>query len=331
MTLQQLKTYLSVPRRIAITTHQKPDGDAMGSSLGLAHYLQAKGHQITVVAPTDYPAFLKWLPGKQMVLIAPFQPEKAHRVFRNAEVIFCLDFNGLSRINEFGETVAAAKGFKVMIDHHTFPEKFADVSLWDEHASSTCELIYRLIAEEWRDKAALTQEIATCLYTGIMTDTGSFRFDNTTARVHRVIADLMETGIEAHLIHNNIYDTYTEMRLRLWGYCLLNCLKVLPHKKTAYFVIQRKVTLDFMMESGDLEGIVNYGLAMKGVLFSAIILEDEGLVKFSFRSKGSFGVVDFAKNFQGGGHFHAAGGRSLLSLEEAEQHFLAVLAETEVA
>lgn len=330
MTLQHLKTYLSVPRRIAITTHQKPDGDAMGSTLGLGHYLQGKGHQVNIIAPTDYPSFLKWLPGRQMVLIAPFQPEKAHRLFRSAEVIFCLDFNALSRINEFAETVAAAKGFKVMIDHHTFPEKFADVDFWDEHASSASELIYRLIVEEWNEKAALTKEISTCLYTGIMTDTGSFRFDNTTPRVHRAIADLMDTGIEAHQIHNNIYDTYTEMRLRLWGYCLLHCLRVLPDKKTAYFVISRKVTTDFMMESGDLEGIVNYGLAMKGIIFASTILEDEGLVKFSFRSKGDFGVVDFAKHFSGGGHFHAAGGRSNLSLEDAEKLFLEVLEQTEI-
>ncbi len=302
----------------------------MGSTLGLGHYLQAKGHQVTIISPTDYPAFLKWMPGRQMVLIAPFQPEKAHRLFRNAEVIFCLDFNTLARINEFGETVAAAKGYKVMIDHHTFPEDFADIMLWDEEASSACELIFRLIAEEWQDKAALTQDIATCLYTGIMTDTGSFRFDCTTPRVHRVIADLMDTGIDATQIHNNIYDTYTEMRLRLWGHCLLNCLHVLPDKKTAYFVIPRKAATDFVMEAGDLEGIVNYGLAIKGIIFAVTILEDEGLVKFSFRSKGDFGVIDFAKQFEGGGHFHAAGGRSRLSLEAATTRFLEVLGETEV-
>lgn len=329
--LQELKKYLETPRKIVILPHQKPDGDAMGSSLGLYHFLKNVHPETSVISVTDYPAFLKWMPGKPTVVIFPFKPAKAKSLIANADVIFCLDFNGLGRINELGAEVKKAKGLKVMIDHHTFPENFDDVRLWDEHASSTCELVYRLIAEEWQEKAQLTPDIATCLYTGIMTDTGSFRFDITTARVHRVVADLLETGIVVNKIHENVYDTSTENRLRLTGHALLNCLRVVPDKKTAYFVISKDDAQRYKIEAGDTEGLVNYGLSIKGILLSVMMLEDEDRIKMSFRCKGDFLVNEFAaKNFEGGGHQKAAGGKSLLSLEETEQKFLHLLSDLDL-
>lgn len=327
-TIQELKTYLQTPRKIVILPHQKPDGDAMGSSLGLYHYLKEKTHTVSVVSVTDYPAFLKWMPGKSGVVIMPFKPHKAKSLIAESDVIFCLDFNGLGRINELGPEVKKAKGVKVMIDHHTFPDDFDDIRLWDETASSTCEMIYRLIAEEWEEKDKITEEIATCLYTGIMTDTGSFRFDVTTARVHRVAADLLETGIQVNKIHENVYDTSSENRLRLVGHALLNCMRVLADKRTAYFVISKEDAAKYKMESGDTEGLVNYGLSMKGIDFSIMILEDEDRVKMSFRCKGDFAVNEFAAQyFEGGGHQKAAGGKSFLTLAQTEEKFLLLLSE----
>lgn len=326
--IRSLLPALSSPKNIVITTHQKPDGDAMGSTLALYHYLKPLGHHLSAIIVTDYPAFLKWLPGRKEVVNAAFQADKATRLFQKADYIFCLDFNGLGRLNEFADIVKQSKATKIMIDHHTFPENFDDIRFWDDTASSTCEMIYRLIAEEWNDKAGITAQIATCLYTGIMTDTGSFRFNSTTPKVHRIIADLMDTGIEAHKIHENVYDTFSENKLRLWGNAFLNCLRVLPEKQTAYFVISRATALHYHMESGDTEGLVNYALAIKGIDFAAFIIEDEDRIKLSFRSKGDFGVNEFAKKFDGGGHFHAAAGRTFgLTLAETEDKFLSLLAE----
>lgn len=325
-TVSELHAYLQQTRKIVIIPHQKPDGDAMGSSLGLYLYLLQFGHEVQVITPTDYPAFLKWMPGKKNVLVFPFNPVKAKKAIAQSDLIFCLDFNDLGRINELEAEVSKAQAYKVMIDHHTHPKNFDDVRYWDEKASSTCELVYRLIVQEWDDHDKLTPDIATCLYTGIMTDTGSFRFDITKPAVHRAVADLLETGIHAHLIHEQVYDSASENRLRLTGHALLNCLKVLPEKKTAYFLISKADAEKYKMEAGDTEGLVNYGLGMRGILLSVLMLEDEGLVKMSFRAKGDLKVNGFAaEHFQGGGHPKAAGGKSLLSLQETEQKFLSLL------
>jgi phosphoesterase RecJ-like protein len=327
--LSALKDYIfAAPRNIVIIPHQKPDGDAMGSSLGLYHFLKKTPcASLKVLCPTDYPAFLKWLPGKSEVMIHPFMPHKSPSLIERADVIFCLDYNGLGRINELGEMVKQAKGIKVMIDHHTLPENFQDLQLWDDTAASTCELIYKLIAEEWNAPEMIDATIAKCLYTGIMTDTGSFRFSATRPYTHRVAAALMETGVETHLIHEVVYDNGTESRLRILGFALLHAMKVLPHQGTAYFVISREATQRYNMEAGDTEGLVNYGLSMKGIDFSVLILEDENIVKLSFRSKGEFAVNLFAQHFGGGGHLNAAGGKSTESLADTENKFLELLGE----
>ena len=301
----------------------------MGSSLGLYHFLKDLRQLVTVITPTDYPAFLKWMPGKKQVEIYPFKKMKSQRFIEEADYIFCLDFNDLSRIEPLDSFVAAARGTKIMIDHHTNPSGFEDIRFWDDKASSTCELIYRLIVEEWGEGEHLTQDIAACLYTGIMTDTGSFRFNSTTPAVHRIVAGLMETGMEAHTIHEKVYDSFSENRLRLLGYCLLNCLRIVPEKQAAYFIIPKSVTTEFSMEAGDTEGLVNYALSMKGIRFATLMLEDEDRVKMSFRGKEGFIVNIFAGNFQGGGHIYASGGKSFLSLEETEQKFLTLLHQME--
>lgn len=315
---------LSTPKKIVITMHQKPDGDAMGSALGLYHYLLQLGHNAVVIAPTDFAFFLKWMPGSGSVMIAPFMPEKSRRFFTNTDIIFCLDFNDLNRLNEFSETVEKSPAYKVMIDHHTFPKDFANFRYCDEKASSTCELIHRFIVEMGH-KHLINKEIATNLYTGIMTDTGSFRFDITTPAVHRAVADLMDTGIETHKIHEAIYDSFSEGRLRFWGHCFKECLRVIPEKKAAYFIVSKEEAQGYKIETGDTEGLVNYALGIRGIEFATLIIENPDVIKLSFRSKGDFGVNIFARNFSGGGHFHASGGKSHTTLAETEAKFLALL------
>ncbi len=329
MNIYSLREKLNTPHKIVIIPHQKPDGDAMGAAMGLYHFLMQLNHFVAVVTPTDFPAFLKWMPGKKNVEIYPFKKGKCERLISEADFIFCLDFNDVSRCEPLEVFVKQAMGIKIMIDHHTNPVPFEDIRFWDDEASSTCEMIFRLLFEEWKETEKLNQDIAACLYTGLMTDTGSFRFNSTTPKVHDIAAKLMETGMEAYKIHEKVYDNFSENRLRLLGHCLLNCLKVIPEKEAAYFVISKEVTQQFSMEAGDTEGIVNYGLSIKGIRFSTLILEDEDRVKMSFRGKDGYVVNVFAGNFQGGGHIYASGGKSFLSLAETEQKFLTLLHQTE--
>ncbi|HYH55858.1 MAG TPA: DHH family phosphoesterase, partial [Anseongella sp.] len=228
----RLQPILSSPKRIVITTHHKPDGDAMGSSLALYHYLLLKGHSVHVITPSDYPYFLHWLPGNAEVVVYPENMRKAKALVEESELIFCLDFNNLGRINELGAAIAGSSSPKVLIDHHLDPQNFDQFRLWNAEASATAELVYRFIAG-MGDSGRINKAIATCLYTGIMTDSGSFRFPSTTAAIHRIIADLIDAGAENSRIHELVYDTWTESRLRFLGYCLSEKLEVLPEYRTA--------------------------------------------------------------------------------------------------
>ncbi|TAE59130.1 MAG: bifunctional oligoribonuclease/PAP phosphatase NrnA [Bacteroidetes bacterium] len=321
----ELRELLGRPRRIAITTHQKPDADALGSSLGLYHYLTAKGHKVSVVTPTDYPDFLRWIPGSDIVIVGPADPERANWIFDGADIIFCLDFNALGRINEFGKSVKDSEAKKVMIDHHLEPEPFEDIAYVDMTASSTAELIYRLIVE-LGDEAMLTLPIAEALYAGIMTDTGSFRFTNTSPKVHRVVAHLMEIGVNVNAVYEHIFNTATLDRLRFTGYCLSNCLFVRDDLKTAYVKIEKEVFRQFNVRTGDTEGLVNYALSIKGVQLGVLITAQDDIVKLSFRSRNEVSSAELAKHFGGGGHFYAAGGKSQGPIEEVEKKLLEQIA-----
>jgi len=321
---EQLKEWLSRPRRIAITTHQKPDGDAMGSSLGLYHYLIQGGHKVKFVSPTPYPDNLKWLPGNKEVMVGPEDPDAANWAFLGADIIFCLDFNHLHRINEFENVVKESEARKVMIDHHLEPEGFDDLRFWDPNASSAAEMVYRML-EELGELDKINQDIATSLYTGIMTDTGSFKFSSTTPRVHMIVASLLETGITALEIHDNIFGNSSENRLRFLGHCFTECLQILPDYHTAYMIVEKEVFKKFNIKSGETEGLVNYALVIQGVNLGILITENDELVKLSFRSRGNFAANEFAKNFDGGGHFYAAGGKSKVSLKETEEKLLSLL------
>lgn len=328
--LEELKKYLAIPRKIVITTHHKPDGDAMGSSLGLYNYLLSKEHRVHVITPSDYPQFLYWLPGNSEVINFLENQEKSIQLVHEAELIFCLDFNALARINELGEIVRAASAEKVMIDHHLEPEGFEKYSYWDVKACATAELIYRLIVD-LGDKKYIDKDIATCLYTGIMTDSGSFRFPSATAEVHRIVAELMDAGANNARIHELVYDNHSENRLRFLGHCLMNKLVVLPNYKTAYFAISKSELETYTIQTGDTEGIVNYALAMNGIKLATLIIDRGELRKLSFRSKNEFPANEIAKKyFSGGGHHNAAGGMSDLTLEETVHKFLSILPEYEL-
>lgn len=320
------KEYLSQPRHAVILTHVKPDADALGSSLGLARYLRKKGHPVKVITPSDYPDFLDWMPGNDEVLI--FQKEKpqaAQRLITQADIVFCLDFSSLNRINELGEMVRASAAKKVLIDHHLEPEQFADFEQWDDTAASTAELVYQLI-DELGDKNMIDAALADCLYAGIMTDTGGFRHSNTTYKVFSIAGALVERGANPSKVSKLIYDTNTLERLRLMGYVLGEKLQVLPEYKTAYITLSADDLKKFSSQTGDTEGLVNYGLSIKGIKLSVLLSDRKENIKLSFRSLGDFSVNDLArKHFNGGGHRNAAGGQTNLTLEQTLQKFLDLL------
>ena len=311
---------------VLITTHQNPDADAMGSSLGLAAYLRKKGHRVTVVTPTDYSQNLYWLPDNDAVIAFDEKKRVAvNQLFETADIIFCLDFSSLDRIRELAPMVRQSRARKILIDHHLEPESFADLALWDPTAAATAELVFRLIVE-LGDNHLLDVPIAECLYSGLMTDTGSFRHSNTTGNVHRMAAALVDLKIDVSSIHRRIFDNVTLDKFRLLGYVLNEKLKVLPEYKFAYITLTDAELKQYRSKTGDTEGMVNYALAVEGVVMAAILIDRVDEIRLSFRSVGNFSVRDLAsKHFDGGGHRSAAGGRSKLSLVETEQKLLTII------
>ena len=317
-----IQKLLATPKKIAIIPHRSPDGDAMGSTLALYHFLLKLNHQPTVIAPNDFPNFLAWLPGSETVLIYENDRTKTTKILQEAEIVFTLDFNALHRTGEMEQVLSKLTVPMIMIDHHQKPDNYATVTYSDTAFGSTCEMIYNLIS--YLDKKELIDKtIATCIYTGILTDSGSFRFPSTTATTHRVVADLIDLGIENSQNYTNLFDNNSYNSLQLLGRALQN-MKVKPEYKTAYISLSQSELDEFHYEKGDTEGIVNYGLSIKGIIFAAIFIEhrEENIIKISFRSQGDFDVNQFAReHFSGGGHINAAGGKSYLSLMETIKKF----------
>lgn len=321
----KLRELLSNPRRVVITTHYKPDGDAMGSSLALYHFLSGMGHRVTVIAPSDWPEFLSWMPGCDEVINYEHHYAKSKQITAEAEVIFCLDFNALSRMEKFAEQVKKSEAVKVLIDHHLDPEPFCTFIFSFPTACATCELVYYFL-KEIGGEHFLTKSMAECLYTGIMTDTGSFRFSSMTADTHDIVGNLMRVGASNFTIHENVYDNFSLDRTRFLGHCIKEKLVVLPAYKTAYIAVSKDELASFNHKSGDTEGIVNYALGIKGIRFAAFFCERDNLIKISFRSKDNFSVKEIAaSHFSGGGHRNAAGGRSNDSLDNTVAKFLELL------
>jgi phosphoesterase RecJ-like protein len=325
--LTALKALLSFPKNIAIIGHKGPDGDAVGSTLGLSLYLKKLNHTTTVIVPNDFPDFLKWMPQSESILIYEKEKKKTAEVLNIADLIFTLDFNSLSRTGE--EMQALLEKCDVpfaMIDHHQLPDSYATYQFSDVRMSSTCEMVYHFMVM-MGDIDLLDKEIATCIYTGIMTDTGSFRFSSTTATTHQVASRLIETGIENAVIYQAVFDANSAERMQLLGVALQN-LVILKEFNTAYITLSQDELDKHNFQKGDTEGFVNYGLSIKNIKFAAIFIEhkQEKIVKISFRSIGDFNVNVFARNhFEGGGHNNAAGGKSNLGLKETVSQFISNL------
>ena len=323
---EELKIFLNKPRNIVIIGHRNPDGDAMGSTLGLQHYLSKKGHNATVVVPNEYPDFLHWLPGSDATYRFDWQNSQSQKAINASEIIFLLDFNALHRVGfDMQKTLEKYPNDFAMIDHHQQPDNvkymYSDVAI-----CSTCQMVYQFI-EMNDDLDLIDADIATCLYTGIMTDTGSFRFRSTTSTTHRIIANLIDKGAENNKIHNNVYDANSYGRLLLLGQALSN-LHIFPEFKTAFITISDAEKKKFDFQKGDTEGVVNYALSLKGIIFAAIFIEDieQNIIKISFRSKGKFSVNKLSRNhFNGGGHDNAAGGKFNGSLDETIKYFKELL------
>ena len=323
----ELTIFLKTPKNIVIIGHRNPDGDAMGSTLALAHYFTKKGHNATVVMPNEYAKFLHWLPGADTIYCFDRQKTQSQKAITNSDIIFLLDFNALHRVgSDMQNTLGKYPNDFAMIDHHQEPD---DVKYMysDTEVCSTCQMVYQFI-EMMNDTDLIDAHIATCLYTGIMTDTGSFRFRSTTSKTHRIIADLIDRGAENDKIHNNVYDANSYGRLLLLGKSLSN-LQILSKYKTAFITLTNKEKKQFDFQKGDTEGVVNYALSLKGIIFAAIFIEDteQNIVKISFRSKGKFSVNKFARaHFSGGGHDNAAGGKSTLTMDETVKKFKKLVA-----
>ncbi|TYA84382.1 DHH family phosphoesterase [Seonamhaeicola marinus] len=326
--IYSIKQLLSSPKNIVIVPHKNPDGDAIGSTLGLYHYLIKGNHNTNVLTPNDYPSFLKWIPGEDTILKHDSQPAECEALIHKADIIFTLDFNAFHRTGNMATVLEQSEAIKIMIDHHQAPDDYATYMFSDVNMSSTCEMIYHFI-DMLGDVAQIDATIATCLYTGIMTDTGSFRFLSTTSTTHRIVANLIEKGANNTQIHNNVYDSNSYNRLQLLG-CALSNLKVIPESKTAYITLSQDELNTYNYTKGDTEGVVNYGLSLDGIVLAAIFIEDkqEGIIKISLRSKGDFSVNEMSRaHFNGGGHTNAAGGRSEKTLQETVEKFISILPE----
>ncbi|SCY88559.1 DHH family phosphoesterase [Flavobacterium caeni] len=326
--IQGLAQLLDAPKKIAIIPHRSPDGDAMGSTLALYHFLRKGGHTPVVIAPNEFPEFLAWLPDSETVLVYEKDKENVARILQEQELIFTLDFNALHRTGEMEHVLAKLTAPFVMIDHHERPDGYAQLTYSDTAFGSTCEMVYNVIVglgkRDWIDKT-----IATCIYTGILTDSGSFKFPKTTGTTHRIVAELIDLGVDNSEIPALLYDNGSFDSLQLLGRALQN-MKVFPEFGISYTTLSQAELDAHHYAKGDTEGIVNYGLSIKGITFTAIFIEhtDEKIIKISFRSQGAFDVNQFARDhFNGGGHINAAGGKSTQTLAETVARFERIVRE----
>ena len=318
--MRELKNLLSSKQNVVITTHVNPDGDAIGSSVALFNFLIKMGHNVSVIVPNDYPDFLKWMKNDELIINYSNSKNESQEKIKNASLIFCLDFNNLNRINDLGDYISESKAKKVLIDHHLDPSDFYDYKIHDVKASATAELVYNFLIE--LDSNAVDKDISEALYTGILTDTGSFKF-SMSPKVHKIVSDLMSRGVDIGFINNKIYDSNSLDKLKLIGYALSEKLEVISNGNAAYIVLSRKDLKDHNFKKGDTEGLVNYALSISNVNMAVLIIETKERIKFSFRSIGQFSVNEFAKKyFNGGGHKNAAGGSLEDKLSLALEKFL---------
>ncbi len=325
-TIAAVKQLLAEPQKFVVVPHKNPDGDAIGSCLALTHYLRQRGQDAVIVSPNDYPKFLKWMPGSDKIINFEKDNAQAKDALAQATVICTLDFNHLGRIGQMQPLLEGHKATFIMIDHHQEPADYAQIKYSDPTLGSTCEMVYNFI-EYLGDADKISETIANCVYTGIMTDTGSFKFSSTTSRTHRIVAHLIDRGADNTKIHNQVYDTNTPSKLHLLG-CALKNMVILQQFSTVYITLAQNELDTYGYQKGDTEGFVNYGLTLEGIRFAAIFIEnkEEGILKISFRSEGDFSVNEFARaHFEGGGHHNAAGGKSDLPMQATTAYFVSLL------
>jgi phosphoesterase RecJ-like protein len=328
----ELKQLLATSKKVLILSHRSPDGDSIGSSLGLGGALKLLGHHVQVITPDPAPRFLSWMLDFESILNFEQHEEASIKAVGEAELIFCLDFNTLSRLGEglCTEVQKNQNAFLLNIDHHQNPDDFANFQLVDTTASSTAQLVYTFISKIGEEEL-ISKAIGACLYTGILTDTGSFKFSSTSATTHKVAAELIEKGVVPHEIHEKVYDNYTADRLKLLGFALSERLKLYPEYRTGIIYLSEKDLQQFHFQKGDTEGLVNYPLSIGNVRMAILITEKDGKVKLSFRSKGDFRVNELAgKYFSGGGHINAAGGISQYSVLETLEKIEELLPQYEL-
>jgi len=317
---------LASPKDIVIISHRNPDGDAIGSSLGLYHYLLSQGHAVHVVLPSEYPDAFLWMPGIQNIIVFDSDQERTREVCERAQIIFCLDFNSLDRIDKVGEIIQPLNSVKVLIDHHLYPEPFADYVMSDTTASSTAEMVFDFIVLMGH-RPDISRATADCVYTGIVTDTGSFKF-STSPKLFRIVAELLELGVDDYKLQDLIFNSLDEKQLRLLGHCLYNRMEILPEYRTGIITLTKEDYEHFDIVRGETEGIVNYLLKMRDITMAAFITEQPSIVKISLRSKGDFSVQDICrKHFKGGGHRNASGGFSFQPLKVTLRKFKELLPE----
>src|SRR5262245_54710609 len=326
--ISEIFPLLKQPRSTVITTHQKPDADAMGASLAMKHFLTQLGHTVTVISPTNWAGWVNWMPGAREVLNFELDNPKAETALTGAEWLFCLDFNVFYRTKTMTEKLKQVRCTKILIDHHMDPDKASfDYGISDVNKSSTCEMIYDLIiASGYADR--INEEIGECLYAGVVGDTGSFRFASAHKGVHKMVADLKSRGLEHGPVHEQLFDNFLENRLRFVGHVLLHRMQVFYEYNTVLMAIPKSDLLKYEIKTGDTEGLVNFPQTIQGIRLVALVIDRDEERKWSFRSKGNFDCNEFARNyFNGGGHFNAAGGRSLDSLDKTVQVFKKAMRE----
>lgn len=322
--VQALKELLSKPKKIVITSHKNPDGDALGSSLGWKRFLTLNGHSVDYVSPNAMPDFFQWLPGASSVVVYEKNKDYGRSLVQSADLIFCLDYNALSRIDDLGEQVRLSPAKKIMIDHHLQPEDFADIAFSNIQASSTGEMVFDVI-EALNGIDKIDKNCAELLYTAILTDTGSFAFSCTTQRVHHVVSILMGKGVDPNHIHNLVYNCFTENRLRFFGYCITEKMHVIPGTDVAYISVTQSEMRSFDIREGETEGLVNYPLKIEKINAVGLFREKDKQIRISFRSKGNFDVNTLSReHFGGGGHMNAAGGVSYDSLDATIAKFVSL-------
>lgn len=328
--IQEIFPLLTPPRQIAITMHQKPDADAMGSTLALKHFLVQLGHSVTIISPTNWAGWVNWLPGVKEVLDYEQDKQKAGEILDKADWLFCLDFNIFHRTRTMTEKLKELTCTKILIDHHQEPDVSSfNYGISDTTKSSTCEMVYDFIIDSGHaDKINI--EIGECLYAGVVADTGSFRFASTHAGVHTLVADLKSRGLNHGKVHENLFDNFLENRLRFTGHVLSNRMEIFYEYNTALIAIPKSDLLKYHIKTGDTEGLVNYPQSIQGIKLVGLVIDRDEERKWSFRSKGEFDCNTFArKYFEGGGHFNASGGRSSDSLEKTVTHFIQAIKENE--